>query len=141
MTDPKGGGTRLLDPPADADAEGHHGHRRFRRSLWIGLVLLVLGGLAALATLPTRQWLNQRDQMARSTKQLTELQARNAELQTQLDHLTSPQANDDVARKELGLVRPGERAIAVLPAPQITLAALPAEWPFTVIQQLAAVPR
>lgn len=155
MTEARRGGSAVLDDLAtsgggpgsggagagDGPGDGPHGHRRWKRSLWFGLVLLVLGGLAALAALPTRQWLNQRDQMKASTAQLAELQERNAQLQTELDHLQSPQANDDVARKELGLVKPDEKALAVLPAPKITLAALPAEWPYTVIQQLAAAAR
>jgi cell division protein FtsB len=111
--------------------------RGFRLSFWGGLVALVLAGLALLAVLPTRAWLAQRRQFRDGTEQLAEIQARNTKLQEQLAHIQSPEAVDEVARERLGLVRPTEKALAVLPAPTLTMAALPARWPYTLLQQLA----
>jgi cell division protein FtsB len=111
--------------------------RGFRLSLWLGLLALIVAGLGLLAVLPTRAWLDQRRQMSDKTAQLAELQARNAKLTDQLAHLQSPEAVDEVAREKLGLVRPDEKALAVLPAPKLTLDALPAVWPYTVLRQLA----
>jgi cell division protein FtsB len=112
--------------------------RGFRLSLWGGLVALVLAGVALLAVLPTRAWMHQRDQVRAGEAQLAELDARNAALRAQLEHLQSPEAVDEVARDKLGLVKPTEKALAVNPAPELTLAALPARWPYTLLQQLAA---
>ena len=128
-------------PPGDAgDPHGPISKRPgFRLSLWGGLALLVLAGVALLAVLPTRAWLGQRRQLSARTTELVELQERNAKLSEQLDHLRSPQAVDEVAREKLGLVRPGEKAIAVLPAPVLTLQALPRQWPFPILVQLATV--
>ena len=147
MTRPPGGttverptGASGPGDPDDAVRPGHEPiarHRGFRLSLWGGLLLLVLAGVALLAVLPTRAWLNQRRQLRESTTQLAQLQARNAKMQEQLDHIQAPDAVDEVARAKLGLVRPGEKALAVLPAPKLTLAALPKEWPYTLLQQLA----
>ena len=134
-------------PPAGPDeppeptpaAEVPLAHRRaFRLSLWGGLLLLVLAGVALLAVLPTRAWMNQRREVRQGNAELATLQARNARMEDQLAHIQSPEANDEVARAKLGLVRPGEKALAVLPAPQVTLAVLPAQWPYTLLQQLAA---
>lgn len=136
------GGPTTLEPPAGPDDAGPAPvvrRRGFRLSLWLGLLALVVAGLGLLAVLPTRAWLDQRRQMTEKTAQLAELQARNAKLDDQLGHLQSPEAVDEVAREKLGLVRPDEKALAVLPAPKLTLDALPAEWPYNVLQQLAAV--
>ena len=111
--------------------------RGFRLSFWGGLLALVLAGVALLAVLPTRAWLAQRRQLRDGTEQLAQIQARNANLQEQLAHIQSPEAVDEVARERLGLVRPTEKALAVLPAPTLTMATLPARWPYTLLQQLA----
>jgi cell division protein FtsB len=133
-------GPTTLDPQADAgpESEAPVARRRgFRLSLWLGLLALVVAGLGLLAVLPTRAWLDQRSQMEDKTQQLADLQARNAKLTDQLGHLQAPEAVDEVAREKLGLVRPDEKALAVLPAPKLTLAALPAQWPYNLLQQLA----
>lgn len=130
--------TLTLDPPSDAPAAPVARRRGFRLSLWLGLLALVVAGLGLLAVLPTRAWLDQRRQMADKTEQLAELQARNAKLDEQLAHLQSPEAVDEVAREKLGLVREDEKALAVLPAPELTLDALPAVWPYTVLRGVAA---
>ena len=129
-------------PPDEASAEAADqrsiGRRRgFRISVWGGLAMLVLAGVALLAVLPTRAWLAQRRELRNGTEQLAQIQARNAKLEEQLAHIQSPEAVDEVARERLGLVRPTEKALAVLPAPALTLASLPARWPYTLLQQLA----
>ncbi len=133
-------GPTTIEPPAEettVDEVPVARRRGFRLSLWLGLLALVVAGLGLLAVLPTRAWLDQRSQMKDKTQQLAALQARNAKLTDQLGHLQAPEAVDEVAREKLGLVRPDEKALAVLPAPKLTLAALPAQWPYNLLQQLA----
>jgi cell division protein FtsB len=135
-------GPTTIERPDDAAAPEQEApvarRRAFRYSMWGGLALLVVVGLGLLAVLPTRAWLDQRRQFEVGTTQLTELQARNVQLEDQLAHLQSPESVDEVAREQLGLVKPDEKALAVLPAPELTLDALPGTWPFPLLRQLAA---
>jgi len=109
-----------------------------RTGAWSGLVALVLLGLGALALLPTRAWLNQRTQIADAERRLAAMQVENERMAAKVAGLQQPDDIAKEARSQFNLVRPNEASYAVLPAPLPTLAALPAQWPYNVIQQLAA---
>jgi cell division protein FtsB len=101
----------------------------------------VVAGLVLLALLPTRSWLNQRSQIRDAERRLAEMRVVNDRLQRRVDALSTPAEVDQVARAQFSLVKPGEAAYALLPLPKITIDALPAQWPYTVIQQVVAVRR
>ena len=109
-----------------------------RTGAWSGLVALVLLGLGALALLPTRAWLNQRTQIADAQRRLAAMQVENERMAAKVAGLQQPDDIAKEARSQFNLVRPNEASYAMLPAPLPTLASLPAQWPYTVIQQLAA---
>jgi cell division protein FtsB len=117
------------------------GARRARRtSLPPGLVrwsrplLLAAFAVATIAALaawvfPTRTWLDQRAALAETSVELEELEAQRAALEQRVAELDSDEHIERIARSEYGLVRPGEEAYAVLPAPEKPVE-LPDIWPF-----------
>ena len=103
--------------------------RRVGRTLGLvgggtGLVLAL-----ALGVFPTRSYLDQRDQVSDAEQRLAVLEEQNAALAEQLDQLSTPEEVERLAREEYNLVRPGEEAYSVLPAPLPALE-LPQVWPF-----------
>ncbi len=89
-----------------------------------GLVVVL-----ALGVFPTRSWLDQRHQVSAAQQRLDVLREQNHELQAQLDKLSTPEEIERLAREQYNLVRPGEEAYSVLPAPLPALE-LPDVWPF-----------
>ena len=90
----------------------------------------MLAGVAALAVLlvfvfPTRTYLDQRHQLAAATQRLRVLNAADAHLTAEADQLQSNTEIERLARERYHLVRPGEQAFAILPAPASPLAAAP----------------
>jgi cell division protein FtsB len=103
--------------------------RRLGRTLGLvgggtGLVLVL-----ALGVFPTRSWLDQRHQVSAAQQRLDVLRQQNDELQAQLDELSTPEEVERLAREQYNLVRPGEEAYSLLPAPLPALE-LPDVWPF-----------
>jgi cell division protein FtsB len=91
--------------------------RKLRR-LFVGTVL----GAALLAVLltfvfPTRTFVAQRTAITGAEQQLEVLQQQNSELEARADHLRDDSEIERIAREQYNLVRPGEEAYAVLPAP------------------------
>ena len=66
---------------------------------------------------PTRTYLDQRHQLAVATRRLQALDAANAQLAAKVDKLHSDSEIERLARERYHLVRPGEQAFAILPAP------------------------
>lgn len=98
------------------------------------LVGLVGGGACLLAVLavgvfPTRAFLDQRSQTSQAEQRLAVLREQNQALADRLEALTSPEEIERLAREQYSLVRPGEEAYSVLPAPLPALE-LPDVWPF-----------
>lgn len=77
--------------------------------------LLVLALLGAMAIEPTRQLLAQRDRISGMAAELRSAQAANARLEAQIARLKNDDYIEQRARGYLGLVRPGETAIVVMP--------------------------
>jgi cell division protein FtsB len=111
------------------------GRRRHGR-LAVGTVaVLVVGALiAALFVLPVRAWLNQRQALAESHKQLDVIWAENKRLEKLYDELQSDAVVEQQARQQFGLVKKGERPLSILPAPPAT--ALPTGWPYDQVQRI-----
>ena len=59
---------------------------------------------------------------------MSDLQDKNEEPSKRIHKLKKPEEIERMAREEYGMVRPGEEAYAILPAP--TPVALPDVWPF-----------
>jgi cell division protein FtsB len=89
----------------------------------IGLAVLVFG------VFPTRTWLEQRAAASRAEERLRVLNEQNAVLQERIDELSTDEAIEQIARRDHLLVKPGEEAYAILPAPRAAID-LPQIWPF-----------
>ncbi|MCO8129208.1 septum formation initiator family protein [Acidimicrobiia bacterium EGI L10123] len=101
---------------------------------WIRPLLLATAAVVTIAALavyvfPTRTWLDQRAALAETSVELRELQAERSALEQRVAELDSDGQIEEIARSQYGLVRPGEEAYAVLPAPEQPVE-LPALWPF-----------
>jgi cell division protein FtsB len=83
------------------------------------LVLLVAAGatlaLLVLVVFPTRSYLHERASVNGAAHQLQSLNAQNRQLNGQIGRLNSDAEIERLARKDYGLVKPGEEAYAILP--------------------------
>lgn len=101
---------------------------------WVRPLLLAAAAVATIAVLavyvfPTRTWLDQRAALTETGLELAELEAERSALEQRVAELDSDDQIEQIARSEYGLVRPGEEAYAVLPAPEQPVE-LPSLWPF-----------
>jgi cell division protein FtsB len=90
---------------------------RIRRAVWLVLTLVVLVGVLFVAVFPTRTWLAQRKEMSAATEQLQVLDEQNHLLEQRVSALQSDDEIERLAREQYNLVKPGEEAYALLPAP------------------------
>jgi len=97
---------------------------RPRLSLRTALFLVALVGLLFAFVYPTRTFLDQRAETNDARTQLSTLQSENARLARESKRLSTDSEIERLARQKYGLVKPGERAFVILPAPTTT--ALPA---------------
>jgi cell division protein FtsB len=132
---------RLAAASHDDSAPEVAPRRWFGVSLVIGVMGLIMVGVLLLAVLPTRAWFTQRRQLAASEQRLAVLKAENRKLSDQLAALQNPAEVQRVARDQFNLVKPGEQVINVLPLPALSTAALPDEWPYSVVRSIAAARR
>jgi cell division protein FtsB len=115
----------------EPDEEGARPSRGRR----IGRLLGLVGGGAALCALlavtvfPTSTYLEQRRDTTEAEQRLAVLRDQNQAYEDRIERLESPEEIERLAREQYNLVRPGEEAYAVLPAPLPELD-LPALWPF-----------
>ncbi|MBI2710879.1 MAG: septum formation initiator family protein [Actinobacteria bacterium] len=124
--------------PADAGRgrDPHPARDRRRRLLSQGrLVAALLASIGLVAFLllgffPTRTWMAQRASTRQSAAQLSELRRTNAALERRVRRLSTPGEVERIARRDYGMVRPGEEAYAILPPPPPPVN-LPDVWPFT----------
>lgn len=79
------------------------------------MMLIVLVGAGFVLFFPSRQLMEQRQQVGALEHQLERLQGENAALDEDVARLTDPAELEVLARERLGLVRPGERAYFVDP--------------------------
>jgi cell division protein FtsB len=83
------------------------------------IVLLVAAGatlaLLVLVVFPTRSYLHERSSMNTAAHQLQALNVQNRQLNDQIGRLNSDAEIERLARKDYGLVKPGEEAYAILP--------------------------
>jgi cell division protein FtsB len=98
--------------------------RLFRRA-WAVVMVCIFVAVLALFVFPTRTYLDQRHQLTVAAKRLDVLDAQNAQLAQQVDKLHTDAEIERIAREQYHLVKPGEQAFAVLPAPQPTTTTIP----------------
>ena len=79
------------------------------------ITVLVLGLLGAMAIEPTRQLLEQRERISTMAADLQEIERSNQRLSARIERLQDPDFLEQRAREQIGLVRPGETAIVVMP--------------------------
>lgn len=82
------------------------------------------------AVFPTRTLLDQRAAITEREAELAEIESANAALEDRVKLLGTSAEIERLARKDHGLVKPGEEAYAVLP-PAPAPVRLPEAWPFT----------
>ena len=121
--------------PASRDDTPPFGRRRRGRFAVGGVAVLVVGALvAALFVLPVRAWLGQRRALAEAEEQLDVIWRENKRLEGVYDELQTDEVIEQQAREQFGLIKPGEQALSVLPAPAAT--ALPTGWPYDQVQAI-----
>jgi cell division protein FtsB len=81
----------------------------------VGSVTLAL--MLIYALFPVRTYLNQRSATDRARQQIDVLSRENERLAERADELRDEEAVEEIARRELGLVMPGEESYGVFPAP------------------------
>ena len=112
---------------------------RRRRLVWPLLASLTVVGLLFIGVYPMRTFLAQRTSLSNATHQLDVLRDQNQQLDERIQALTTDAEVEKLARERYNLVRPGEEAYAILPAPPPPIE-LPAVWPFTGLAQRLASP-
>ncbi|MDQ4005439.1 MAG: septum formation initiator family protein [Actinomycetota bacterium] len=75
------------------------------RAVVLAALVLVL---AIAASVPVRQFLAQRAEIAELEQQVGQLEANNDSLRAEIERLHDPQELERIARECLGMVRPGE---------------------------------
>lgn len=92
-------------------------------------VLLLLAVAAALLAVPAQGYLAQRGEVTAREAELAELDRRNEQLDQHLERLGEPEEIQRLARRDYGLVEPGEESYSLLP-PSTAGLHLPRGWPF-----------
>jgi cell division protein FtsL len=105
-----------------------------RRLLWVLLASVTVIGVLFIGVYPTRTYLAQRSALQKAQHQLDVLQTENGKLDQQAADLNTDSRIETLARENYNLVRPGEEAFAILPAPPPKIS-VPPVWPFTGLAQ------
>jgi cell division protein FtsB len=87
-------------------------------------------GLVFVGVYPTRTYFAQRSALSHAQRQLDVLHTENDKLDQEAADLNTDAKIETLAREKYNLVRPGEEAFAILPAPPPKVA-VPPVWPFT----------
>jgi hypothetical protein len=77
--------------------------------------VLVVGLLLAMAIEPTRKLFEQRERISTMAGDLREITRSNDRLNARIERLRNPDFLEQRAREQIGLIRPGEIAIVVMP--------------------------
>jgi cell division protein FtsB len=89
-------------------------HRRVRR---LFVAALVVAGILFTFGNPARTWYDQRQEISAARQRNAVLDEQSRHLQARVDQLGTDAEVERIARGEYGLVRPGEEAFGILPAP------------------------
>jgi cell division protein FtsB len=86
--------------------------------VWAMVASVVLVGFLFLAVFPTRTYLAQRRSLAAAQHRVEVLDRENNRLAARAKQLHSDAEIERIARQQYNLVKPGEKAYAILPGPQ-----------------------
>jgi len=100
--------------PQDEEAR----QRRLARLRRVGMqaASVTLALMLLYAVFPVRTYLNQRAATERAREQIEVLGRENDRLEQRAEDLRDPETVEEIARRELGLVMPGEESYGILPA-------------------------
>lgn len=93
------------------------------------VVLIALIGVLFVAVFPTRTWLAQKRERTDAVEQLQILDEQNQILASRVEALQSDEEIERLAREQYNLVKPGEEAYALLPAPSTPTTTVAPEVP------------
>ena len=108
---------------------------------WILKVLgVVVAGAAVLSlfVFPLRDWVTQREALAKKTAEFEKLADANEGLQNDVNSLSTPEGIRRAAREQLGFVYPGEQRINLGPMPALPTT-FPDAWPYSMVTDIVAV--
>jgi cell division protein FtsB len=100
-----------------------------RRLAWPVLITVVVAAVFGFGVVPTRSYLDRRQQVTAAEERLAELEEANAEARQQRERLLSDAEIERLARESYGLVREGEEAYRIVP-PAEAPTEIPDVWPF-----------
>ena len=107
--------------------------------IMVALISAVVAIIVFYGVTPYNAWREQRSTISEADIQLEDVAYKNQQLQAEIDRLSSYEEIERVARRDHGLVYPGEDPYVVLPPAQPQLE-VPRSWPYIVLAgHLAAV--
>jgi len=89
-----------------------------RRAAWPFMISVIVVGVLFLAVFPTRTYVGQRSKLAATEQRVAILSEQNERLAARVRRLNTDEEIERLAREQYSLVRPGEEAYAILPAPR-----------------------
>jgi cell division protein FtsB len=100
-----------------------------RRLAWPVLLTVVVAAVFGFGVVPTRSYLDRRQQVAAAEARLAELEHANAQARDRRDGLQTDAEVERLAREHYGLVKEGEEAYKIVPPPRPPVD-IPDVWPF-----------
>jgi cell division protein FtsB len=100
-----------------------------RRLAWPVVLTVVAAAVFGFGVVPTRSYLDRRQQVNVAEQRLAELEAANAQSREHRDRLQSDAEVERLAREHYGLVKKGEEAYKIVPPPA-SATGIPDVWPF-----------
>lgn len=91
--------------------------RRWGSSARVAIASVALAAVLLLFVFPTRSLIAQRHAIARARSHLSVIESENDRLAEEAARLATPAEIERIAREQFHMVRPGENAFAVVPAP------------------------
>jgi cell division protein FtsB len=89
-----------------------------RRAPWPFMVSIIVIGVLFLGVFPTRTYVAQQRKLKATEERVEVLEEQNERLAARIRKLNTDEEIERLAREQYNLVRPGEEAYAILPAPQ-----------------------
>lgn len=101
-----------------------------RRAAWPLIVSVIIVGMLFLFVFPTKTYFAQRTSLSGAQNRVEILSEQNRELAARVKKLNTDAEIERLAREQYNLVKPGEEAYAILPAPTpVTPTTAPDEAP------------
>lgn len=94
--------------------------RRWGSSARVALASVALAALLLLFVFPTRSLIAQRHEISRARSDLSVIESENERLAEEAARLATPAEIERIAREQFHMVRPGEKAFAVVAEPSAT---------------------